>query len=89
MQKSGFLMTRLIFSLQVKIEIDSDPEMTDQSTKYPTSEDRTSNSGPERNSTQNATAADGFQPPGEQYVNISAGGKPRTTHCYYIHFRFP
>ena len=66
----------------MKIEIDSDPEMTDQSTKYPTSIDRTSNSGPERNSAQNATAADGFQPPGEQYVNIWEGGSQGQTTVF-------
>ena len=71
--KTGFLTTRhILFSIQVKVEVESDPEIADQSSENYTSEDRTSNSnsGPDRNSTQNAMSVDGldgFPSHNEQY----------------------
>ena len=50
--------------------MESDPEITDQSSENHTSDGGTINGDPGRNSTQNTTAADGFLSPSGQYVNI-------------------
>ena len=55
---------------QVKVEVDSDEEMTEKSSKYTTSKDERSDSEGEKKSSQNAMTEDGF-PSVEHYVSSS------------------